>query len=185
MKTPKPSYWRHLCSAILVHPKWGLRRFISSTSSITSREGPFGPGFLRFGEEYNKRYFRFTRAWWNFKRVDGRIRKATRLMRQRSRNVDHRPGKKRSKDERLGARFRDWVRTSSCAWRIINWRCQMANERVLTKVSLWAKISSGSPVIKFQGLQFPVNSLFLNSRWKIERPKHLIFIEGYAILAKI
>jgi hypothetical protein len=51
-----------MCSAILVHPKLELRRFISSTSPMSSREGPFGPGFLRFREEYNKRYFLFTMA---------------------------------------------------------------------------------------------------------------------------
>ena len=44
-------------NAILGHPKFGLRRFISSTSSMSLQEGPLGPGFPRFHAEYSRRYF--------------------------------------------------------------------------------------------------------------------------------
>ena len=37
-----------ICSAIIRQPKRGLRRFISTTVSMSSLEGPLGPGRRRF-----------------------------------------------------------------------------------------------------------------------------------------
>jgi hypothetical protein len=50
------------CSAILRQPNYGLRRFISTTASISSLDGPLGPGRRRGPGLESKRYFRFTRT---------------------------------------------------------------------------------------------------------------------------
>ena len=95
-------------------PQAGLRCFAWTTASMSSRDGPFGPGLrLRFDEK-SRRYFRFLRVRWRFKRVEGfrtmadRIRRAGRMRRV------HKPATRRSEERRLGDRCRERLRISSC-----------------------------------------------------------------------
>src|SRR5580765_2736278 len=60
-----------ICWAIRGQPQLGLRRFISTTASMSSFFGPFGPGRRpRLGEN-NMRYFRFLSKLSRCSRVEG------------------------------------------------------------------------------------------------------------------
>jgi hypothetical protein len=43
---------------------------MSTTAAMTSRLGPFGPGFFRTADENSRRYFRVVSARWRRRRVD-------------------------------------------------------------------------------------------------------------------
>ena len=52
----------------------GLRPFISTIAAMSATDGPFGPGLRRGDEAENRsRYFRSTKALWNFNNVAGCI----------------------------------------------------------------------------------------------------------------
>src|SRR4029077_7541408 len=60
-----------ICWAIRGQPQLGLRRFISTTASMSSFFGPFGPGRRpRLGEN-NMRYFRLLSTLWRCSSVEG------------------------------------------------------------------------------------------------------------------
>src|SRR5439155_16609341 len=90
-------------------PQVGLRCFIWTTASRSSLLGPFGPGLPLRWDEKSRRYFRFLKAWWRLKRVEGlarwgrrsstmaeRIRRAGRMKRA------HKPATRRSEVRRFG-----------------------------------------------------------------------------------
>src|SRR5882762_3747288 len=47
-----------ICCAIRGHPQLGFRCFMSTTAAMTSRLGPFGPGFIGLWDEKSRRYVR-------------------------------------------------------------------------------------------------------------------------------
>ena len=95
-------------------PQVGLRCFIWTTASMSSLPGPFGPGLPLRLHENSRRYFRFLRAWWMPKRVEGfstiaeLIRRAGRMKRA------HTPATRRSEKHRWGDRCRERLRIRSC-----------------------------------------------------------------------
>jgi hypothetical protein len=102
-----------ICCAIRGQPQLGLRLFMSTIASMRSLFGPFRPGLLlRLGEN-RRRYFRFFRAWWKFRRVEGFSTIADRRTRARRIRSAHKPAIIRSDARRLGARFRERLRISS------------------------------------------------------------------------
>jgi hypothetical protein len=110
MSTPKASA---ICWAIRRQPHLVLRRFISTTASMSSFAGPFGPGRPLHSGEKSMRYFRFVSIWWKCNRVDGRKTMAflrTRAGRMRRMN---KPAIIRSETRRLGARFLPRLRINS------------------------------------------------------------------------
>jgi hypothetical protein len=49
-----------ICCAIRGQPHVGFRRLMSTTTAMTSRLGPCGPGFIAtFDDEKSRRYFRW------------------------------------------------------------------------------------------------------------------------------
>src|SRR5215470_11661676 len=89
-----------------VQPKRGFRRFISTIAAMSSGEGPLGPGLRRRPREEKSRwYFRSTKALWNLDSVAGLISAPSFDIRCGCTNCMVRPSTKRSKAERLGARF--------------------------------------------------------------------------------
>ena len=62
-------------------PQVGFRRFISTTTAMTSWPGPLGPGFLGPVDENNRRYFRFVKARWSLNSVEGFTTIADRIRR--------------------------------------------------------------------------------------------------------
>ena len=97
-------------------PRVGLSSFIWTMASMSSWLGPLGPGFPLRLEEKSRRYFRFFRAWWRLKRVEGfstmaeRIRRAGRIRRA------HQPAMRRSEVRRWGDRCRERLRIRSCCF---------------------------------------------------------------------
>src|SRR6516225_5900519 len=68
MATPKANA---ICWAIRGQPQLRLRRFNSTTASMSSLFGPFGPGGRLRLSENNMRYFRLASTWWRCSSVDG------------------------------------------------------------------------------------------------------------------
>src|SRR6516165_12195716 len=66
--TPKTKV---ICWAMRGQPQLGLRRFNSTTASMSSLFGPFGPGGHLRLRENNMRYFRLASTWWRCSSVDG------------------------------------------------------------------------------------------------------------------
>src|ERR1700694_5401231 len=62
---------RVICCAIRGPPQVGFRCFMSTTAAITSRLGPFGPGFRGTVAENSRPYFRWISARWKRKSVEG------------------------------------------------------------------------------------------------------------------
>jgi len=111
METPKA---KTTCWAIRGQPHEGLRCFVLTMASMSSLDGPFGPGFRpRFGEK-RMRYFRFLRVWWKFNRIEGFSTIAERITRVGCMNRVHNPATKRSDARRLGALCRERFRIRSC-----------------------------------------------------------------------
>src|SRR6266571_9463096 len=67
-----------------------------------------GPG------EKSRRYFRFLRAWWRLKRVEGFRTMAERIRRGVRTRRAHKPAMRRSETRRLGDRCRERLRIRSC-----------------------------------------------------------------------
>src|SRR6266571_4050823 len=86
-------------------PQVGLRCFIWTTASMSSLRGALGPGLLLCWEEKRRRYFRFLRAWWRRKRVEGFRTMAERIRRDGRINRAHQPATRRSERRRWGARL--------------------------------------------------------------------------------
>ena len=84
-------------------PQLGLRRFISTTASMSSLSGPCGPGRCRRFGENSKRYFRFLSALWKYSRVAGLRTMAARRSRDGRMKRVHRPAIMRSAGRWLGA----------------------------------------------------------------------------------
>src|SRR2546430_1337478 len=68
MATPKANV---ICWAIRGQPQLRLRRFNSTTASMSSLFGPFGPGGRLRLRENNMRHFRLASTWWRCSSVDG------------------------------------------------------------------------------------------------------------------
>src|SRR5439155_26427682 len=67
--------------------------------------------------EKRRRYFRFFRAWWRRKRVEGFRTMAERIRRDGRLNRAHEPATRRSERRRWGARWRERLRIRSCCLR--------------------------------------------------------------------
>src|SRR6516225_12424419 len=111
ISTPKA---RAICCAILGHPQLGFRRFISSSASMSSLVGPFGPGRRPRLRENSKRYFPLISSCCRCSRVEGLRTMAERRSRARRMKSVHTPAMKRSAACKLGARLRPRFRMSSC-----------------------------------------------------------------------
>ena len=98
-------------------PHEGLRRLVSTMASMSSRDGPLGPGFCLYSEEKRRRYFLFLRVLWRFHRVEDFRTIAERRRREGFMNKEHNPATNRSVTRRFGARFRERFRISSCCLR--------------------------------------------------------------------
>jgi hypothetical protein len=81
-------------------------------ASMTSLDGPLGPGFLPLPGEYSSRYFRFFSALWNDSSVEGLMIIAALKMRLGLRKKDQKTSRARSWLERFGARCLDlpWIK---------------------------------------------------------------------------
>jgi hypothetical protein len=101
------------CWAIRGQPQLGFRRFISTTASMSSLSGPFGPGLCRHFGENSNRYFRFLSALWKYSKVVGLRTMAERKRRDGRTKNAHRPAMMRSAARSLGARFRPRFKISS------------------------------------------------------------------------
>src|SRR5262245_54461702 len=99
MSTPKA---RATCWAIRLQPHVRLRRFISTTASITSLVGPLGPGRRARLDEKSRRYFCFVSILWKCSRVDGFKATADRKTRAGRISSMHKPTIMRSEARRLG-----------------------------------------------------------------------------------
>jgi hypothetical protein len=95
-----------ICCAIRGQPQVGFRCFMSTTAAMTSRLGPFGPGFFRTVAENSRRYFRVVSARWRRRRVEGFRTMATRTSRLGRMSSVHTPATTRSASRRLGERRR-------------------------------------------------------------------------------
>src|SRR5580765_8406343 len=94
-------------------PQLGLRRFISTTASMSSFFGPFGPGRRpRLGEN-NMRYFRLLSTLWRCSRVEGFRTTAERRTRAGRMKGVHKAAMIRSAARRFGARLRPRLRIRS------------------------------------------------------------------------
>jgi hypothetical protein len=81
---------------------------MSMIAAMISKDGPFGPGLRRRGEEENnRRYFRSTKALWNLNNVAGLRIAASLAIRRGFTNSDVSPSTKRSSEVRFGARRRE------------------------------------------------------------------------------
>jgi hypothetical protein len=100
-------------SAIRGQPHVGFP-FHVTTAATTSWLGPLGPGFLGTVDENSRRYCRFVSARWSLKRVEGFRTIADRTSRLGRMNSAHMPATMRSAQWRLGERFRDRLKISSC-----------------------------------------------------------------------
>ena len=76
--------------------------------------GPLGPGLPLRWEEKSRRYFRFLRAWWRLKRVEGLRTMAERIRRAGRMRRAHKPATRRSEVRRFGDRCRERLRIRSC-----------------------------------------------------------------------
>src|SRR5438128_5383473 len=92
----------------------GLRCFIWTTASRNSLLGPFGPGQPLRWDEKSRRYFRFLKAWWRLKRVEGLRTMAERIRRAGRMRREHKPATRRSEVQRFGDRCRERLRIKSC-----------------------------------------------------------------------
>ena len=95
-------------------PRWGLRCYIWTTASMSSLLGSFGPGLGRCLDEKSRRYFRFLRARWRPKRVEGFSTIAERIRRAGQMKRAPKPATRRSEVRRLGDRCRKRWRIRSC-----------------------------------------------------------------------
>ena len=111
MEIPKA---RVICCAIRGHPQIGFRCFMSTTAAMTSWLGPLGPGLVGPFDEKSRRYFRRISARWRLNSVDGLTTIAERISRPGCMKSAHRPATTRSEGRRLGDRFRERLRISSC-----------------------------------------------------------------------
>ena len=102
-----------ICWAIRGQPQLGLRRFNSTTASMSSLCGPFGPGRRLRLRENNMRYFCLANTWWRCSSVDGFRTMAERRRRALFMKRVHKPAMKRSAGRRLGARLWPRLRTRS------------------------------------------------------------------------
>ena len=94
----------------------GLRRFLATTASMSSRFGPLGPGRQRRLEENSQRYFCFLSRLGRGRRVEGFQTMAERRIPAGRMNRVHQPVMIRSTGRRLGARLRPRWRISSGCW---------------------------------------------------------------------
>jgi hypothetical protein len=99
--------------AIRGHPQIGFRCFMSMTVAMTSRLGPFGPGFVGLVDEKSRRYVRWISARCRLNSVDGLKTIVERMNRRGRITSAHRATTTRSERRRLGDRFRDRLRISS------------------------------------------------------------------------
>src|SRR6266513_834078 len=111
--TPKANV---ICWGIRGQPQLRLRRFNSTTASMSSLFGPFGPGGRLRLRENNMRYFRLASTWWRCSSVDGFRTMAERRTRGGFMKRVHKPAMKRSAARRLGARLRPRLRMPSLGW---------------------------------------------------------------------
>src|SRR5205823_2725201 len=88
----------------------GLRRFISTTASMSSFFGPFGPGRRQRWGENNMRYFRLLSTLWRCSRVEVFRTMAERRTRAGRMKRVHKPATIRSAARGLGARLRPRLR---------------------------------------------------------------------------
>src|SRR6266851_3042288 len=95
-------------------PQVGLRCFIWTTASRSSWLGPLGPGLPLRWDEKSRRYFRFLKAWWRLKRVEGFRTMAERIRRGVRTKRAHKPATRRSEVRRFGDRCRERLRIKSC-----------------------------------------------------------------------
>src|SRR6266481_4479225 len=95
-------------------PQVGLRCFIWTTASRSSLLGPLGPGLPLRWDEKSRRYFRFLKAWWRLKRVEGLSTMAERIRRAGRMRRAHKPATRRSEVRRFGDRCRERLRIKSC-----------------------------------------------------------------------
>ena len=82
--------------------------------NLSSRLGPFGPGFLRTVDENSRRYFRVVSARWRRRSVESFRTMAARTSRLGRMSSVHTPATTRSARRRLGDRRRERLRISSC-----------------------------------------------------------------------
>src|SRR5882724_9404175 len=66
------------------------------------------------GPGESRRYFRFLRAWWRLRRVEGFRTMAERIRRGVRTRRAHKPAMRRSETRRLGDRCRERLRIRSC-----------------------------------------------------------------------
>ena len=95
-------------------PQVGSRCFIGTTASRSSWLGPLGPGLSLRWDEKSRRYFRFLKAWWRLKRVEGLRTMAERIRRAGRMRRAHKPATRRSEVRRFGDRCRERLRIKSC-----------------------------------------------------------------------
>jgi hypothetical protein len=103
-----------ICGAMRGQPQAGLRCFIGTTTSMSSLLGPFGPGLPPHWDEKSSRYFRFLRAWWRLKRVEGFRTIAERIRRAGRTRRAHKPATRRSEVSRMGERCHERLRIRGC-----------------------------------------------------------------------
>src|SRR5205807_824920 len=87
---------------------------IWTTASRSCLLGPLGPGLPLRWDEKSRRYFRFRKAWWRLKRVEGLRTMAERIRRAGRMRRAHRPATRRSEVRRFGDRCRERLRIKSC-----------------------------------------------------------------------
>ncbi len=94
-------------------PQLGLRLLVSIMASMSSGEGPLGPGLPRRFGENKRRYLRCTNAAWKARRVDVFSTTAGRSRRLGRMKSVHTPAMTRSIGRRFGARSRPRFRITS------------------------------------------------------------------------
>src|SRR5438034_10941025 len=74
----------------------------------------WGPGLPLRWDEKSRRYFRFLKAWWRLKRVEGLRTMAEWIRRGVRTRRAHKPATRRSEVRRFGDRCRERLRIKSC-----------------------------------------------------------------------
>jgi hypothetical protein len=97
---------RAISCAMRGQPIRGLRRLNATIASMSSFDGPFGPGRRWPPDEKSSRYLRFLSASWNLNKVLGFRMTASLGIRPAGTNSDPRPKTTRSNEFKFGARRR-------------------------------------------------------------------------------
>src|SRR5438034_10294497 len=108
-RKPRPSVEQFADS-----PRWDCAASFGQRLQGVCLLGPLRPGLPLRWDEKSRRYFRFLKAWWRLKRVEGLRTMAERIRRARRMRRAHKPATRRSEVRRLGDRSRERLRIKSC-----------------------------------------------------------------------